>query len=104
MLLEGRLTVDDVNSVVEAAIGGMTLTTTIEGRERFSVNARYAQEYRSSLEGLKKLQVQTMEFGPIPLSTVADIKISDGPPMINSENAMLRGSVLFNVRDRDLVQ
>jgi Cu(I)/Ag(I) efflux system membrane protein CusA/SilA len=50
-----------VNSVVEAAIGGMTLTTTIEGRERFSVNARYAQEYRSSLEGLKKLQVQTME-------------------------------------------
>jgi Cu(I)/Ag(I) efflux system membrane protein CusA/SilA len=64
-----------VNSVVES-IGGMTLTTTIEGRERFSVNARYAQEYRSSLEGLKKLQVQ-MEFGPIPL-TVADIKISDG--------------------------
>jgi Cu(I)/Ag(I) efflux system membrane protein CusA/SilA len=79
----------------------MTLTTTIEGRERFSVNARYAQEYRSSLEGLKKLQVQTMEFGPIPLSTVADIKMRC-PPMINSENAMLRGSVLFNVRDRDL--
>lgn len=96
------LSVDDVNSVVEAAIGGMTLTTTIEGRQRFSVNARYAQEYRNSLEGLKKLQVQTMEFGPIPLETVADIKISDGPPMINSENAMLRGSVLFNVRDRDL--
>jgi Cu(I)/Ag(I) efflux system membrane protein CusA/SilA len=96
------LSVDDVNSVVEAAIGGMTLTTTIEGRERFSVNARYAQEYRNSLESLKKLQVQTMDFGPIPLETVADIKISDGPPMINSENAMLRGSVLFNVRDRDL--
>jgi Cu(I)/Ag(I) efflux system membrane protein CusA/SilA len=52
--------------VVEAAIGGMTLTTTIEGRERFSVNARYAQEYRNSLESLKKLQVQTMEYGPIP--------------------------------------
>jgi Cu/Ag efflux pump CusA len=42
------------------------LTTTIEGRERFSVNARYAQEYRNSLESLKKLQVQTMEYGPIP--------------------------------------
>jgi Cu(I)/Ag(I) efflux system membrane protein CusA/SilA len=96
------LSVDDVNSVVEAAIGGMTLTTTIEGRERFSVNARYAQEYRNSLESLKKLQVQTMEYGPIPLETVANIKISDGPPMINSENAMLRGSVLFNVRGRDL--
>ncbi|WP_418264800.1 efflux RND transporter permease subunit [Flavobacterium faecale] len=96
------LSVDDVNSVVETAIGGMTLTTTIEGRQRFSVNARYAQEYRNSIEALKKLQVQTMDFGPIPLEAVADIKISDGPPMINSENAMLRGSVLFNVRDRDL--
>ena len=96
------LSIDDVNNVVEAAIGGMTLTTTIEGRQRFSVNARYAQEYRNSIEDLKKLQVQTMEFGPIPLDAVADIKVSDGPPMINSENAMLRGSVLFNVRDRDL--
>lgn len=96
------LTIDDINNVVEASIGGMKLTTTIEGRQRFSVNARYAQEYRNSIEALKKLQVQTMEFGPIPLEAVADVKISDGPPMINSENAMLRGSVLFNVRDRDL--
>ncbi len=96
------LSIDDLNTVVEAAIGGMKLSTTIEGRQRFSINARYAQEYRNSLEALKKLQVQTMDFGPIPLETVADVKISDGPPMINSENAMLRGSVLFNVRDRDL--
>jgi Cu(I)/Ag(I) efflux system membrane protein CusA/SilA len=96
------LTIDDVNSVVEAAIGGMNLTTTIEGRQRFAVNARYAQEYRGSISALKKLQVQTMQYGPIPLEAIATIKISDGPPMINSENAMLRGSVLFNVRDRDL--
>jgi Cu(I)/Ag(I) efflux system membrane protein CusA/SilA len=96
------LSIDDLNTVVEAAIGGMKLSTTIEGRQRFSINARYAQEYRNSLEALKKLQVQTMDFGPIPLETVAEVKISDGPPMINSENAMLRGSVLFNVRDRDL--
>lgn len=96
------LTVDDINNVVEASIGGMKLTTTIEGRQRFSVNARYAQEYRNSIEALKKLQLQTMQFGPIPLEAVADVKISDGPPMINSENAMLRGSVLFNVRERDL--
>lgn len=96
------LSVDEVNSVVETAIGGMTLTSTIEGRQRFSVNARYAQEYRNSLNALKQLQLQTMEFGPIPLESVAEVKISDGPPMINSENAMLRGSVLFNVRDRDL--
>lgn len=96
------LTIDDINNVVEASIGGMKLTTTIEGRQRFSVNARYAQEYRNSIDALKKLQVQTMDFGPIPLETVANVKISDGPPMINSENAMLRGTVLFNVRERDL--
>lgn len=96
------LNIDDINNVVEASIGGMKLTTTIEGRQRFSVNARYAQEYRNSIEALRKLQVQTMQFGPIPLETVANVKISDGPPMINSENAMLRGTVLFNVRERDL--
>ncbi|SHF64013.1 Cu(I)/Ag(I) efflux system membrane protein CusA/SilA [Flavobacterium fontis] len=102
MLGRYGLSIDDINAVVEAAIGGMKLTTTIEGRQRFSVNARYAQEYRNSIDALKKLQVQTMQYGPIPLETIAEVKISDGPPMINSENAMLRGSVLFNVRDRDL--
>lgn len=96
------LSIDDVNTVIESALGGMKITTTIEGRQRFSVNARYAQDFRNNLEALKRLQVQTMEFGPIPLSAVADIKLSDGPAMINSENAMLRGTVLFNVRDRDL--
>ena len=96
------LSVDDVNAVIESALGGMKLTTTIEGRQRFSVNARYGQDFRSNLSDLKRLQVQTMNFGPIPLEAVADIKLSDGPPMINSENAMLRGTVLFNVRERDL--
>jgi Cu(I)/Ag(I) efflux system membrane protein CusA/SilA len=96
------LSVDDVNTVVESALGGMKLTTTVEGRRRFSVNARFGQDFRNNLQDLKRLQVQTMGFGPIPLETVADIKISEGPPMINSENALLRGTVLFNVRDRDL--
>jgi Cu(I)/Ag(I) efflux system membrane protein CusA/SilA len=96
------LSVDDVNLVIESALGGMKLTTTIEGRQRFSVNARYGQDFRNNLEALKRLQVQTMDFGPIPLEAVADLQLSDGPPMINSENAMLRGTVLFNVRERDL--
>ncbi len=96
------LSVDDVNAVVESALGGMKLTTTIEGRQRFSVNARFGQDFRESLSDLKRLQVQTMNFGPVPLNAVADIKINEGPPMINSENALLRGTVLFNVRDRDL--
>ncbi|HWZ23321.1 MAG TPA: CusA/CzcA family heavy metal efflux RND transporter, partial [Cytophagaceae bacterium] len=96
------LTIDDVNMIVESALGGMTLTTTIEGRQRFSVNARFAQEYRNSIDKIKRTPIQTMSYGTIPLSAVADIKLSEGPPMINSENAMLRGTVLFNVRDRDL--
>ncbi|MES2376781.1 MAG: efflux RND transporter permease subunit [Bacteroidota bacterium] len=96
------LSVDDVNEVVESALGGMNLTTTVEGRQRFSVNARLAQDYRNNLEAIKRTLVQTMNNGPIPLSSVADIKISDGPAMIQSENALLRGTVLFNVRDRDL--
>ncbi len=96
------LSIDDVNAVVESALGGMKLTTTIEGRQRFSVNARYGQDFRNNIEALKRLPVQTMELGSIPLSAIAEVKLSDGPPMINSENAMLRGTVLFNVRDRDL--
>ena len=96
------LTVDDVNMFIETALGGMNVTTTIEGRQRFSVNVRFAQDFRDKIEKLKRLQMQTMEYGPIPLSAVADVSISDGPPMINSENALLRGTLLFNVRDRDL--
>lgn len=96
------LSVDDVNAVVEGALGGMKLTTTVEGRQRFSVNARYGQDFRDNLTALRRLQVTTAGMGPIPLEAVADIKITQGPPMINSENAALRGTVLFNVRDRDL--
>ncbi len=93
---------DDVNTIIETALGGMRLTTTVEGRQRFSVNARFGQDFRNNIGALKHLQVQTMKFGPIPLEAIADIKITEGPPMINSENALLRGTVLFNVRERDL--
>ena len=96
------LSVDDVNMYVETALGGMNLSTTIEGRERFSVNARFAQDYRNSLDAINQIPVKTMNYGTIPLSSVAEVSISEGPPMINSENAMLRGTILFNVRDRDL--
>ncbi len=96
------LSIDEVNTVIESALGGMKLSTTIEGRQRFSVNARYGQDFRNNLQSLKRIQVPTMNFGPIPLEAVAEIALSDGPPMINSENALLRGTVLFNVRERDL--
>ena len=96
------LSVDDVNMLVESALGGMVLTTIIEGRQRFTVNARFAQDFRNNLDALRRLQLQTVRYGIIPLEAVADVRISEGPPMINSENAMLRGTVLFNVRERDL--
>ena len=96
------LSVDDVNNIIETALGGMVLTTTVEGRRRFSVNVRFGQDFRNTLESMKRLQVQTTNFGPIPLEAVADIKLAEGPPMIISENALLRGTVLFNVRNRDL--
>lgn len=96
------LSVDDVNAVIESALGGVNITTTIEGRRRFNVNVRFAQDYRKNLEEISRTLVQSPVSGPIPLSALADISVVEGPPMVNSENAMLRGAVLFNIRDRDL--
>lgn len=96
------LTIDEVNMLVESAIGGTPIARTIEGRQRFSINVRLAQDYRNSLDQIKRIPIRTPALGTVPLSSVADIRFVDGPPMINSENAMLRGAVLFNVRDRDL--
>lgn len=96
------LNIDDVNMVIETALGGMILTTTVEGRERYSVNLRLAQEYRNHIDEIKRIPIQTMKYGVVLLSSVADVNVTEGPPMINSENAMLRGTVLFNVRGRDM--
>jgi copper/silver efflux system protein len=96
------LSVNDVNMIVESAIGGTPIGQTIEGRQRFTISVRLAQDYRNSIEQLKRIPIKTPSIGNIPLSSVADIKFENGPPMIVSENALLRGAVLFNVRDRDL--
>ena len=96
------LSVDDVNMLVESALGGMILTTTVEGRQRFNVSIRLAQDFRNDLSEIKRIPVQTSQYGPVPLSALADISVKEGPPMINSENALLRGTVLFNVRGRDM--
>ncbi|MBY8963186.1 efflux RND transporter permease subunit [Flavobacterium sp. D11R37] len=97
-----NLSIEEVNMLIEMALGGMPLTNTIEGRQRFSVSIRLAQDFRSDIEEIKRTPLQTSGYGVIPLSAVADVEISEGPPMINSENAMLRGTVLFNVRGRDM--
>jgi copper/silver efflux system protein len=96
------LAVDDVNMIVESAIGGTSIGQTIEGRQRFTISARLAQDYRNSVDQLKRIPIKTRNLGVVPLSAIASIRFEDGPAMITSENAMLRGAVLFNVRDRDL--
>ena len=96
------LTVDDVNMIVESALGGSPIGNTIEGRQRFAINVRLAQDYRNSVDRIRRIPMQTPAAGTIPLSAVANIRFTDGPPMISSEKAQLRGAVLFNVRDRDL--
>lgn len=97
-----NLSIEEVNMIIEMALGGMPLTQTVEGRQRFSVSMRLAQDFRSDISEIKRVPIQTANYGVVPLSAVADIEISEGPPMINSENAMLRGTVLFNVRGRDM--
>ncbi len=96
------LSVDDVNQTVEVALGGASIGNTIEGRRRFSISVRLAQDFRNSLAQIRRIPLRSPAFGEIPLSEVADIKFEDGPPMILSENAILRGAVMFNVRGRDL--
>ncbi|SKA46926.1 Cu(I)/Ag(I) efflux system membrane protein CusA/SilA [Chitinophaga eiseniae] len=96
------LNVDDVNQTVETALGGAPIGNTIEGRQRFSISVRLAQDYRNSVERIRRIPIMSAAMGEVPLSAVADVKFTDGPPMITSDNAMLRGAVLFNVRGRDL--
>lgn len=96
------LNIDDVQDIVRTAIGGMNVTETVEGRERYPVNLRYPREYRDSLEKLKELPVITPMGQQIPLSAVANLDIEDGPPMIKSENARLNGWVFVDIEGVDL--
>ena len=96
------LNVDDVNETIEFAVGGASIGNTVEGRRRFGISVRMGQDYRNSVERIKRLPIKSSAFGEIPLSAVADIRVEDGPPMISSENALLHGAVMFNIRDRDM--
>lgn len=95
------LTTDEVNRIVQSALGGTDVGQMYQGRERFSINIRFAQDWRNSLDAIKRLLIQTKN-GPLPLSDIANVSLKEGPSMINSENALLRGTVLFDVRGRDL--
>ena len=96
------LNIADVQSVIAAAVGGENIGETIEGRQRFPINVRYPREIRDSLGGLRALPIVTERGQRLVLSDVADIRISDGPPMLRSENARLTGYVYVDLRGRDL--
>jgi len=96
------LNVADIQDVVRTAIGGMNITETIEGLERYPVNLRYPQSYRDSEEQLKLLPIVTANKERIALADVANIYVANGPPAIKSENARLNGWTLVDIEDRDL--
>jgi Cu(I)/Ag(I) efflux system membrane protein CusA/SilA len=96
------LNVADVQSVVAAAIGGENVGETIEGRRRFPINVRYPRELRDSIGKLKTLPIVTEAGVQVPLGAVAAIAITDGPPMLRSENARLAGWIYVDIRGRDL--
>ncbi|MFX5839917.1 hypothetical protein ABTE60_21630, partial [Acinetobacter baumannii] len=81
-------------------IGGDNIGETVEGLQRFPINLRYPREIRDSLEGLRNLPVVTERGAQIRLADVATLTISDGPPMLRSENARLSGWVYVDIRDR----
>jgi Cu(I)/Ag(I) efflux system membrane protein CusA/SilA len=96
------LTVEEVEAVLETAIGGMTVTTTVEGRERFSVNVRYYRDFRSDPGPLKRVLVPTMSGAQIPLGQLVDLKLSSGTTLVRSEEGELAGYVFIDVTGRDI--
>jgi copper/silver efflux system protein len=96
------LTVQDVEMVIESAIGGANVTTTIEGRERYPVNVRYQRAYRTDLDALKKTLIATRSGAQIPIDQVATISLTTGPTVIRTEQAQLTGYVYVDVAGRDI--
>ncbi|MDH4566343.1 efflux RND transporter permease subunit [Pseudomonas sp. BN414] len=96
------LNIADVQSIVAGAIGGETIGETVEGLARFPISVRYPREWRDSPDALEQLPIYTPQGLQITLGTVARIRVSDGPPMLKSENARPSGWVYIDVRSRDI--
>jgi Cu(I)/Ag(I) efflux system membrane protein CusA/SilA len=96
------LNISDVQDVVRTAIGGMNVTQTVEGLERYPVNLRYPSDWRNSVSALRQLPIVTARGGHIMLGDVASIRIEDGPPMIKSEGAQLTGWTYVDIANRDV--
>ncbi|MEW6269572.1 MAG: CusA/CzcA family heavy metal efflux RND transporter [Thermodesulfobacteriota bacterium] len=96
------LTTGDVQDVVQTAIGGMTITTTVEGLQRYPVNVRYLRDFRDDPDALREVLVPAKDGMQIPLGQLADVRINPGPPMIRSENAQRTAWIFVDIADRDL--
>jgi Cu(I)/Ag(I) efflux system membrane protein CusA/SilA len=96
------LSVADAQAIVTSAIGGETVTTTIEGRERYPVNVRYGRDFRDSLEDLKRVLVPTPSGAQVPMAQLADLRHVEGPAMLRSENGQLAGYVYVDLAGRDV--
>lgn len=96
------LNVDDVQHVIMSAVGGMNVTQTVEGLERYPVNLRYQRDYRNNIESLNRVLVPIPSGGNIPLSEVADLQIKKGPPVIKSENARPNAWVYIDLKNIDV--
>jgi Cu(I)/Ag(I) efflux system membrane protein CusA/SilA len=96
------LNISDISEMVAVALGGIMITTTVEGLERYPVNLRFPREQRDDVEKLRELPLLTKEGGQVPLGRVAQVLIVDGPPMLKSENARLNGWTFVDIRGVDL--
>jgi Cu(I)/Ag(I) efflux system membrane protein CusA/SilA len=96
------LVVEDVQTVVESAIGGESISTTVEGRERYPVSVRYARELRDDPDRLKRVLIPAMGGAQVPLAQLADIRVVSGPAMIRDEDGQLSGYVYVDMAGRDI--
>ncbi|MHB8973891.1 MAG: efflux RND transporter permease subunit [Pirellulaceae bacterium] len=96
------LTIKEAEMVVQSAVGGEVISTTVEGRERYTINVRYGREFRQDLTKLRRVLVPTMSGAQIPLAELADISFVSGPGMLRDENGMLSGYVFVDLAGRDV--
>ena len=96
------LAVEDIQMIIESAIGGESITTTVEGRERYPVSVRYARELRDDPEKLKRVLIPTMNGAQVPLGQLAEIRLTSGPAMIRDEDGQLAGYIFVDMAGRDI--
>ena len=96
------ISINDAQMIINSAVGGENIATTVEGRERYPINVRYAREFRDDIDVLKRVLVPSPSGAHIPMAQLADIKMVKGPAMIRNENGLLAGYVYVDMAGRDI--